>query len=315
MVKNSSDFQREEYFSRINRVFDYIEKNISQQFSLEDLAEVANFSKYHFHRIFYGVVGETPFQFIQRVRLERSASMLITNPKDTIADIAFKVGYTDISIFSRNFKSHFGISATAYKKEKIEKSNNRQKDSKNHQEENKAFIYLCNSTNKLKWRTKMKLNKSVEVKDLQEMNVAYVRHIGAYQGNDKLFEGLWNKIFSWAGPRGLVGGADFMSLVVYHDDPNLCDHNKLRTSVCITVPENTKVDGDVGTMKVEGGKYVVARFDVDASEFGLAWEWLYAQWLPESGYQPDDKACFEMYPEEPKNGRFIVDICVGVKPL
>ena len=96
-------------------------------------------------------------------------------------------------------------------------------------------MYFCESTNSLKWRTNMKLNKSVEVKELQEMNVAYVRHIGPYQGNDKLFQQLWNKLFAWAGPRGLIGGPDFKSLIIYHDDPNLCEGDKLRTSVCITV--------------------------------------------------------------------------------
>lgn len=61
-----------EYKSRINRVFDYIEKNIEKQFSLVELASQASFSKYHFDRIFLAMVGETPFQFINRVRLEKA---------------------------------------------------------------------------------------------------------------------------------------------------------------------------------------------------------------------------------------------------
>ena len=81
------------------------------------------------------------------------------------------------------------------------------------------------------------------------------------------------------------------------------------------MPDDTKVDGDVGKMKVEGGQYVVARFEVQTHEFAEAWSWMYAKWFPESGYQPDDKPCFEMYTEEPKDGKFKVDICVPVKPL
>jgi len=89
----------------------------------------------------------------------------------------------------------------------------------------------------------------------------------------------------------------------------------LRLSVCITVPEDTKVDGQIGKMEVESAKCVVARFVLDPSQFKMAWEWVYGQWFPTSGYQPDDKPCFEMYPEAPENGKFIVDICVPVKPL
>jgi AraC family transcriptional regulator len=86
-------------------------------------------------------------------------------------------------------------------------------------------------------------------------------------------------------------------------------------SVCITVPPGTKTGGETGSMVLEPAKYVIARFNVDATQFQQAWGWLYAEWFPESGYQPDDKPCFEMYPEEPKDGRFIVEICVPVKPL
>ena len=161
----------------------------------------------------------------------------------------------------------------------------------------------------------MKLNKSIEVKELPKMTVAYIRHIGPYKGNDKLFQELWGKLFSWAGPRGLLAQSDLKSIVVYHDDPNIAVENKLRLSACISVPTLTKVDGEVGKMEIEGGKYVVARFELGPKDFQEAWEWVYGYWFPTSGYQPDDKVCFEMYPEEPKNGKFIVDICVPVKPL
>jgi AraC family transcriptional regulator len=68
-------------------------------------------------------------------------------------------------------------------------------------------------------------------------------------------------------------------------------------------------------MEIEDAKYVIARFELGAQDFQEAWSWVYGQWLPTSGYQPDDKPCFEMYPEAPKDGKFIVDICVPVKPF
>jgi len=160
----------------------------------------------------------------------------------------------------------------------------------------------------------MKSNKSVEVKELPQMTVAYVRHIGPYNGNEKLFERLWNKLFSWAAPRGLVGGKDFKSMIIYHDDPNVTSEDQLRMSVCITVSDDTKVDGEIGKMELEAAKYVIARFELTAQEFQQAWDWVYNEWLPTSGYQPEDKPSLEMYPEEPKDGKFIVDICVPVKP-
>lgn len=305
----------EEYTSRVNKVFDYIESNIDKQFTLEELAFVANFSKFHFHRIFQALIGETPFQFILRLRLEKAASLIATSPKETITEIALKCGFTDISVFSRNFKSHFNISASQYRNEKQKKSNLSQLDSKTQQARDTSSMYFCFHSRTIKWKTTMKLNKSVEVAELPKMTVAYIRHIGPYKGNEKLFENLWNRLFTWAGPRGLIGASDFKSLAVYHDDPNVTMQDKLRMSVCITVPSDTKVDGEVGKMVIEAAKYVIARFVVTAQEFQQAWEWVYGQWFPTSGYQPDDKPCFEMYSEEPKDGKFTVDICVPVKPL
>lgn len=311
MAKSKRHIENE-YKSRINKTLDYIDTNIDKQFSLEELAEVANFSKFHFHRIFHSILHETPFQFIQRVRLEKAAALIITNPYESITQIAFQCGFSDISVFSRNFKIYFRKSASQYRREK---SNISQTESKTGQGEDRASMYFCSDSNTIKWRTNMKLNKNVEVKELPKMTVAYIRHIGPYKGDEKLFENLWNKLFTWAGPRDLIGGSDFKSLTIYHDDPGVTEEDKLRMSVCITVPEDTKVDGEIGKMEVEGGKYVVARFVLNGQQFQQAWDWVFGEWFPSSGYQPDDKPCFEICLNEPKEDKYTVDICVPVKPL
>jgi len=318
-----SQFLLEEYKSRINRVFDYIELNLDKKFALEELASVSNFSKYHFHRIFQGMTGETPFQFILRVRLERAAIYLSANPKMTISEIAHECGFSDQATFARSFKSHFKMSATTWRKNKTIYKSNLGKTLNNYnqtigntnQSELMSSMYYCTESKTIKWRTTMDLNKSVEVKELPPMNVAYVRHIGPYKGDSKLFEKLFNKLFTWAGPRGLALQKDMKSIIVYHDDPEVTEAEKLRTSVSITVPEDTPVEGEVGKMVIQGGKYMIARFELSPNDFQAAWDWVYGNWLPSSGYQPDDRPCFEMYGEECTKGKFNVDICIPVKPL
>ncbi len=323
MPSPGKQFLLEEYKARINRIFDYIERNLDKRFSLEELASVANFSKYHFHRIFQGMTGETPFQFILRVRLERAAICLSANPKKTVSEIANECGFADQAYFARSFKSHFKMSATTWRKNKnIYKSNlsqtlnnYNQTIGNTDQDESRSSMYYCSESKTIKWRTKMELNKSVEVKELPQMTVAYVRHIGPYKGDSKLFEKLFNKLFTWAGPRGLAQQENMKSIIVYHDDPEVTEAEKLRTSVSITVPEDTRVEGEVGKMVIQGGKYMVARFELSDKDFQSAWDWVYGKWLPASGYQPDDRPCFEMYGEECTKEKFNVDICVPVKPL
>lgn len=80
-MQDSKKYLREDYTARINRVIDYIEANIDKDLSLEELANVAHFSPFHFHRIFSAMVGETLNGFTQRIRIEKAAAKLVLNPK------------------------------------------------------------------------------------------------------------------------------------------------------------------------------------------------------------------------------------------
>ncbi|MFC1574326.1 helix-turn-helix domain-containing protein [Candidatus Latescibacterota bacterium] len=79
---------RSEYQSRINRVMDYIDAEIDGDLSLKNLSAIAHFSPYHFHRIFHAMTGETLSRYIQRIRIEKAASLLVINPKKTITGIS-----------------------------------------------------------------------------------------------------------------------------------------------------------------------------------------------------------------------------------
>ena len=98
------EYLRQEYISRINRVIDYIEANIDKDLSLTSLAKIANFSPFHFHRIFRAMVGETLNGFILRIRLEKAAARLLDHPKESITEIAFDCGFSGSATFARAFR-------------------------------------------------------------------------------------------------------------------------------------------------------------------------------------------------------------------
>ena len=164
-------------------------------------------------------------------------------------------------------------------------------------------------------KTASNLKAEVEVRDTEPMEVAYVRHVGPYAGDAALFGRLFGKLMGWAGPRGLIR-PDAACLTVYHDNPGVTQEEKLRTSVCLQVPPGTPVEGDVGLMTLPGGPTAFARFELSADQFGDAWQAVYGGWLPESGYQPDDRPAFELClnnPAEHPEGKHIVEICVPVR--
>ncbi len=316
-------FLRQEYINRINRAIDLIEKNIGDKLTLEKISEASGFSAFHFHRIFKGITGETLNTYIKRLRIEKAAMMLVYNPRHTLTYIAVKCGFSGSAAFSRAFREHYGISPSGYRNScsrdigKIGKteSKNSKTESKNSKEDSASTVYIYHNTI---YNGRRRIKMDVQVKQIPEMHVAYVRNIGPYEGDDQLFGELFAKLGRWAGPRGLIN-QDTLFMSVYYDDPRITDKEKLRVDVCMTVPEETKAEGGISKQKLDEGIYALARFEIrKPSEYGEAWEAVYRDWLPESGYQPDNKPTYEIYRNNPKEhpeGVQVVDICVPVKPL
>src|SRR5260370_39894448 len=99
----------EDYQRRILKVLVHIQNNLDRPFSLEELATIASFSPYHFHRIFRGMVGESVKEHVRRLRLERAAHCLrFTGQPRT--DIAFDAGYETHQALTPTFHSMFGAS-------------------------------------------------------------------------------------------------------------------------------------------------------------------------------------------------------------
>jgi len=289
------------YRSRINAVFDFVEENIDREITLDDLARVSCFSKYHFSRIFDAVTGESPFTFIRRLRLEKSATLLRIEPQKTITEIALDSGFNDLAVFSRSFRDYFGSSPSQWRK----KSNK-------HQTRKRPPGYVDLNLNR---NQQMEQLQFAEVRDLPDQTMAYIRHIGPYAGDEALFNRLFSQLFEWAGYSKFPDKAGSVPHVIYHDDPCITDEDKLRMSVCLPVSESTLADDRAGVMKLKGGRFLMSRFSIEPENMPGAWKWIYGKWLPTSGYQPADRLAFERYPDPPKNGKLTVDICVPVKPL
>lgn len=323
--------QRTEYISRINRVIDHIDRNLSQELKLDELARLANFSKFHFHRIFSAFMGEPLNQFVLRLRLEKAALRLIESPDKSITEIALDFGFSSSAAFARAFKTRFGVSASDWRDSKNNQTNSKLEQSLRKRGKAQAPIRPYNgsewkmdldpSTRTLTWRMKTMTafkDVSVEVQEFPKMHVAYVRHVGPYAGDSALFQRLFTKLGQWAGPRGLFNDPDTKVLTIYHDDPKITDESKLRTSACITIPEDMAMDGEIGKLSIDAGTYAVGHFEINDQQYGEAWNHMMAGWLPQSGYQPDDRICFEMNLNDPNKhpeNKHIVDICVPVKPL
>ena len=271
---------------------------------------------------------ETLNHFILRLRLEKAATFLLQYPHQTITEIALDCGFSGSATFARAFKEYYQMSASEWRHKTKRESNIRETESNIHQtlrNSGKAFevssMYIDSVNHQLTWRITMKKTEqsvNVRIENRTTMHVAYVRHIGPYKGDADLFSRLFQKLMMWAGPRGLLQQPGVQLLSVYHDNPEITDENQQRTSICVTIPKGTPVDGEIGEMDIPGGKYAIGHFELKSDEYGQAWQALCAGWLPESGFEPDDRPSMELYLNdyrEHPEGKHIVDICIPVKPV
>ena len=123
---------------------------------------------------------------------------------------------------------------------------------------------------------------------MPEYRVAFLRRHGPYSEEEaEVLEALHR----WAGPRGLVK-AGTVILVIHHDDPTMTLPEKCRTDACVEIPADYNVDAvedPARVSEVPGGTFAVMPFRGTLDDIAGAWHAMFSDWLPRSGYQPDDR--------------------------
>lgn len=301
---------QEEYIRRINKVQDYIENHLGQSMSIEDLSNAAGFSKYHFSRIFQGILHEPLAHYVNRIRMERALFLLAHRLDKNITDIAYELGYTDSAVFSRAFKNHYGYSPKEYRMEY----------SKNCKESFLLSEYNKSTAKKEREKNSFSVKGNITIVNLEEKQMAYVRHTGTYETLEKEYVNLMDRLFTYAEKQHLLVDGENWVLAIYHDNPEFGKENQFRTSLCLTVPEDIEIqeDGILGRMKLGAGLYAVGHFQIQQEQYSDAWNYMYQEWIAGSGYVPRNYYPFEVYLNDAssnENHTHEVDIYVPIEPI
>ncbi len=271
----AKDTTTRDYRERINRVIFHIEAHLGEPLNLEELARVAYFSPYHFHRIFAAFTGEPLAAFIRRLRLERAAQHLL-HLDAPVTEIALGVGYETPSAFTRAFAGHFGVSPTEYRQrhEPVSLLGAR-------------FLALTNPVEDV--------TMTPEIRTIDPMPVLFVRRTGPY---DQAAGEAFAVLCQFAGARGLLGPASRM-IGISHDDPHVTDESKFRYDACVTVDREVKPEGEVGLKTIAGGKYAVFVHTGAYAGFQKTYDQIFTAWLPRSGQKLREEPGFELYLNSP----------------
>jgi AraC family transcriptional regulator len=274
-----------DYKRRILRVLVHIQQHMDDPLRLDELAAIACFSPFHFHRVFRGMVGESVNEYIRRLRLERAASQLKVG-KEPVTQIAFGAGYASHEAFTRAFNAWFGASPSGFRALRRPRL-----------PEVASGLYYRQGRPVLQFRALNRgANMKVEIKRIKPLRVAFMRHVGPYQQVDA----TWEKLLPILGKEGLLGGNP-MFIGVCYDDPEVTAPAKLRYDACVTVGQDFPGEGEAGIETIAGGEYAVTSHQGTYNKLGDTYAALMGQWLPRSGRELGAAPCFEVYLNSPES--------------
>jgi len=101
-------------FRRLCRARDLLASDYASRVQLQHAAREACLSDYHFHRLFRSTFGETPHDFLTRLRMQRARQLLAS--ERTVTEVCFDIGYESLGSFSSKFRAHFGCSPVAFQR-------------------------------------------------------------------------------------------------------------------------------------------------------------------------------------------------------
>lgn len=269
---------RNHYQQRLLNVIDYMYNNTEKSLDVNTLADRACMSVYHFHRIYREFTGEPINATVRRMRLAK-ASVMLLHSRMSQADIAEKVNYGSVEAFNRAFKKHYGVTPNAFR-------NSHKQPPINH-----TTFYPSTSR-------EYQLMYKVEQSNTSELTLIGLPHSGDYMQIGNAFE----KLGVIAKSNDLLND-NTRFIGIYYDDPKSVSQTELRAMACISAPEimQDDLDPQLQILTLPASKCVSLLFKGDYAELEQPYDWLFGEWIPQSGVELADFPPFEEYLNDLKN--------------
>ena len=276
----------EAYRQRFRRVLAYIDRHLDEDLSATRLSLVAGFSRFHFHRQFSALFGIGAVEVVQQLRLHRAACSLAY--RDTrILDIAGEAGYDSHEAFGRAFRRRFGQTPSGFR-------------------QSPAWDDWHHHTRVLRTLRVHDMAPTHRFDDVTILHfdgarVAALEHRGAPHRLGQTIR----RFIAWRRAHRLPPSRHATYNIV-HDDPVLTPDDEFRFEICTALdgplPPN---DDGVVEKTIAAGRCAVLRHHGSDDLLGASVEFLYRQWLPQSGEEPRDAPLFmqrvRFFPDVPES--------------
>jgi AraC family transcriptional regulator len=233
--------------TRIIPALVHIQAHLDQDLSLDALADHVGLSKYHFHELFKGATGETPKDYVERLRLEWAAMQLRIR-RVAVVDVALECGYQNHETFSRAFRGWFRTSPSEYRKEwfRLDHDSRRARFQRAPDQAPHGAL------------------SATRIVRLSPLTVAFTRHLGPYE---RVSPDRFTHLTTWArashrpaGGRASYTGGTPLLLGIARDAPGITPADKIRFDCCVQVPARFDTDGEIGCQRTPGGDHAITEY-------------------------------------------------------
>jgi len=262
------------YRSQINQAVKFILEHLDENITIAEIAKSANFSPFHFHRIFTAYIGESLGSYVRRLRVERSLFSLIES-NISITQIAFTMGFASNSAYTKAFTKHYGKAPSQVRTE----MSYPQPIDKDIREERRRLIM------------------KPRIEEVPDQRVVYAEGRGM-EGNsftiaaDKAFDKLCAFL-----SRNHLWGQVGECLGICPDDPTSTPQEEGKYLGGFILKEKARLSEtrDIKIMNLKGGKYAVFRHTGPYDNIWQTWNAIYRDWLPSSDLKLRDELPYEKY--------------------
>jgi len=289
---------RQDYLQRIDRAVAVLQASVERGDPLPELSQlaaVAHFSPFHFHRIYRALSGETVGQTVARLRLLR-ALRLLAQPAERVTETALAVGYETPQAFARAFRQAFDASPSELRGQP--------------QRLDAAMARLCRPAVVAEQASPA---FQVEVVSMEPFRVVATRHEGEYRELDQTY----GRLFAWAADHTLLERLAGIYGVA-HDHALDAEPGRGSYDCALDLGGvDVQADADIYPLQLGGGLWARWRHVGPYDHLTVLSDRLIGRWLPDSGYVLRDVLPFRHFlddPEETPEAVLRADVYLPVIP-
>lgn len=282
------------YELAVHRAAEQVIADLDQALDLQALARTAALSPFHFHRVFRGMLGETPLELHRRLRMERAAWCLLHEDTPVTA-IAFAAGYETHESFTRAFRARYDCSPSEFRQSRHVSGPDCVRPFQvelaarcgihfRSQRSEAPNIHFIQGEHIME----------VKIREMPELRVATVPHVGPYNRISEAFA----RLGELAAGAALYGPETAM-IAIYHDDPETTPAAELRSDAALVISPDARVPAGLGERRLSAGRYACTTHIGPYEKLGDTWARFMGEWLPRSGHRMRDEVSYEIYRNTP----------------